>query len=164
MLSGLLDKIKGVDAYMNWQTIRKANRTLVVIGMVLTMVLSVASVATAAISKTATSNTLTLNPSGVEPDATGQFNYDIEVRADGSTALTNWGIEGSVATDEDVNVWLVTGDGNGNAVGMVKLGTLKADGTDVEGQPMPVENFQDAVGIVVTRTSDQEPLLDADFP
>ncbi len=149
---------------MNYQTIRKANRTLVVIGMVLSMVLSAASVATAATKEAVAGNTLTLNPSGPEPDATGQFDYDIEVRADGTTALTNWGIEASVATDEDVNVWLVTGDGNGNAVGMVNLGTFKADGTYVEGQPMPVENFQDAVGIVVTRASDQEPLLDADFP
>ncbi len=82
---------------MNWQAIRKGNRTLAVVGMVVAMVLSAASGATAAGQNSkrsegsqdrqpaaAQSNTIVLQPTEAAGAATAQIKYDFETRQDGT--------------------------------------------------------------------------------
>ena len=151
---------------MNLRAIRKSNRTLIVVGMVLTMVLSAAGVATAAYQPVATeSNTLDLQPTEAGEGATAKFTYDVETKADGTMALTNWEIDiKNIPTNEEVDVFLVPDD-EGDAV---NLGTFKEDGSFEEEESLPVENFQNYDVVDVSRWSDQDDdwvvMLKADLP
>lgn len=149
---------------MNWQAIRKGNRTLVVVGMVVAMVLSAASVATAEGQSSkrsggskdgqpvATENIIDLQPTEAAGGATAQFTYSVETREDGTQALTGWECTiMNLETDDNDDLFLVDDEGDA-----VHLGTMPPAGGALEGgAEMPVENFQNFEGVDVSRWSDE---------
>ncbi len=149
---------------MNWQVTRKSWGTLIVVGLVMTMLLSAAGVATAAYQPVDTqSNTIELRPTEAAGDATAKFTYDVETRDDGALALIS-SMTDYKGLDEDFEVSLVDDEGNSVSLGVHRMDESNGATPLEGGKKNPIENFQNYDSVEISRVSDQEVLFTGDLP